>query len=64
MPDISMCMNDACPSRATCYRHEATPNPWRQAYTAFQPDESGRCEDYIPLLNKPLGLSDCGSNER
>lgn len=36
MPDISMCRNTACSLREDCYRFTATPNPLRQAYSAFQ----------------------------
>ena len=49
MPDISMCLNDACPSATRCYRHEAKPNEWRQSYAEFKPDETGKCEDFAPM---------------
>jgi hypothetical protein len=46
MPDISMCTNDECPLNKTCYRYRATPNPHRQSYAGFKPDENGECEYY------------------
>ena len=35
MPDISMCRDEDCPVRHTCYRYVATPTPQWQCY--FQP---------------------------
>lgn len=35
MPDITMCSSEQCPIRQRCYRHEAKPNPYRQAYNDF-----------------------------
>lgn len=49
MADISMCLNHACPSAKSCYRHEAKPNEWRQAYMQFEPDASGKCHDFTPV---------------
>lgn len=47
MPDISMCANENCPSKANCYRFTAQPNPWRQAYADFKPAPgSDRCDSY------------------
>lgn len=41
-----MCTNDECPLNKTCYRYRATPNPHRQSYAGFKPDENGECEYY------------------
>jgi hypothetical protein len=49
MADIAMCQNDDCPSAKQCYRHEATPNPWRQSYMEFKPDASGKCKHFIQM---------------
>jgi len=38
MADISMCLNSGCRKRATCYRYNATENPWRQSYGKFHED--------------------------
>ena len=46
MPDISMCTNNTCPKKMTCYRFRATPNEFRQSYAGFKPDEDGECEYY------------------
>lgn len=35
--DITMCSNEDCPLKKKCYRHEATPNPYWQSYSDFQP---------------------------
>jgi hypothetical protein len=45
MADITMCANQQCPSRETCYRFTAPPGYW-QSMRDFKPDESGKCEDY------------------
>lgn len=48
MPDISMCMNQECPSHLQCYRFMAVPNPWRQSYMEFKHQEGkDRCESFV-----------------
>jgi len=49
MPDISMCANRTCPKAKDCYRFRAIPNPYRQAYSSFAPDESGHCGYFSPI---------------
>lgn len=44
MPDISMCTAHSCPMKEYCYRYTATPNPFRQSYASFSPDENGECD--------------------
>lgn len=47
MPDISMCHGGECPQKATCHRHVARPNPYRQSYFVDPPyKEDGTCEYY------------------
>ncbi len=48
MPDISMCKNNACPSRNDCYRFSAKPNEYRQAYAEFDFGGGNCCDDFIP----------------
>jgi hypothetical protein len=38
MPDISMCTNEECPLKETCYRYNATPSEFMQAYAKFEYD--------------------------
>jgi len=53
MPDISMCIAQTCPSKDKCYRFRAIPNPYRQSYTLFKPDEGKmKCDNFIGLLKK------------
>jgi hypothetical protein len=55
MPDISMCANEECTLRETCYRFVATPNPFRQSYSDYKPSKlyvpgvgnSDTCDNYI-----------------
>lgn len=49
MPDISMCLNKNCPSRMSCFRYRAAPNPNWQSYASFTPDTSGRCDAFMRL---------------
>lgn len=35
MSDITICVNDDCPERKDCYRHNAKPNSLRQSYADF-----------------------------
>jgi len=46
MPDISMCFNEKCEKRHTCYRFIATPNKFWQSYGTFSPDKNGNCDYY------------------
>lgn len=59
MPDISMCKNDECPSAKLCYRHEAEPCKWRQAYGSFSSElwEDGRCGYFWPIEHAPTPLA-------
>ena len=53
MPDISMCRDDACPSRQQCYRFTATPSQFLQSYGSFgrMPDAE-KCDHFWPIKNK------------
>jgi hypothetical protein len=55
MPDISMCADNECPSRFTCYRHKDSgtkPSKYQQAYAAFNHDpKTSECESYWPVKN-------------
>lgn len=45
MADISMCMDDKCPSRKLCYRFTATKNEFRQSYGNFnREDDAQNCD--------------------
>jgi hypothetical protein len=67
MPDISMCMNVSCPSRATCYRYLAVPTPLRQCYGSFQPNDELKCDRYAhhdgSRKTRPLEDSDAANNK-
>ena len=47
MPDITMCKNEACTKKDTCYRYMAIPDPIWQAYF-FGVDEDS-CGSYWKL---------------
>lgn len=53
MPDISMCANDKCPLRETCYRFKATPNTY-QTYSSYtyELDPRGKvvCDGYDKIV--------------
>jgi hypothetical protein len=50
MPDISMCDNDACPSRRLCYRYMADPDEYMQSYCNFTVYENrDKCESFWPI---------------
>jgi hypothetical protein len=52
MPDISLCLNEECPSSKKCYRSTATPNPGRQTYCGFTVKEGEKkCEYFIDNKN-------------
>lgn len=54
MPDISMCRDHDCPSRAKCYRYRAAPAPFWQAFGTFPRDDGWqRCLWFMPLPRNP-----------
>lgn len=54
MPDITMCSNDVCPIRGTCYRFMAKPSQY-QSMAFFEPDKFDQCEYYwsMNIIDKP-----------
>ena len=51
-----MCMNQECPSHLQCYRFMAVPNPWRQSYLEFKPQEGKyRCESFVMFYEDKNG---------
>jgi hypothetical protein len=54
MPDISMCLNEHCPLRKTCYRFTAKPS-YYQSYSMFHFNINDKnkptCEFYCPAKN-------------
>jgi hypothetical protein len=47
MPDISMCKNEECPNKNTCFRYRAKPNPYRQSY--FLDHNHEDCKEFISI---------------
>ncbi len=45
-PDITMCNNEECPLKDTCYRHEAEPNEMQSFFVDVKPNKKGECEYY------------------
>jgi len=50
MADITMCEGINCPLRHNCYRVNAIPNEFRQAYFIELPYDKnkGKCSEYWP----------------
>jgi len=46
MADITMCSNEDCEQKETCYRYTAKPNPYRQSYFWEDVRKDWRCEYY------------------
>lgn len=55
MPDISLCSNETCLLRDTCYRKQAKPNLPYQYYTPFHPINEDpanyECVMYLEIPN-------------
>lgn len=64
MPDISMCANETCANKTKCYRHEAEPNPYRQSYAAFKPNEDGSCDNFWPIKTATTKLREYDESNR
>lgn len=56
MPDITMCTNDECPLRESCYRYMAKPSEYMQSYAVFEwkAGKKGKvdCEYYVKIKPK------------
>jgi hypothetical protein len=53
MPDIAMCTNTACPLADSCYRKQAKPNEYYQAYHPFEYKiglNGAECEYFEPMF--------------
>lgn len=58
MPDISMCMNAACPLSVKCGRFLAEPSDRQSVQWGLQPDESGQCPKFWDVKQFPYRLRD------
>ena len=53
MPDITMCRNQFCAIKESCYRWSAEPNPHWQAYAWFkEPRDGEKCLNFIETAHK------------
>ena len=53
MPDITMCVNDDCPLRETCYRYMAEPST-AQSMAKYEWKDDGQwawCEYHLDIPN-------------
>lgn len=51
MADIQMCLDDACPSKATCKRNAVSGTPWStfwQAVGEYNRGDADKCDSYWP----------------
>lgn len=49
MADITMCSGEGCKRKASCYRHTAPQNQYRQSFFMSPPVEvDGSCKHYSP----------------
>ena len=46
MTDISMCANEKCTKKETCYRFKAKPSEFWQSYGVYKMDDKGNCKYY------------------
>lgn len=53
MADITMCNNEKCSLRNSCYRKQATPD-YFQSWAAFVQDDSGKCEYYWDMEKEKI----------
>jgi hypothetical protein len=49
MPDISMCNDYSCPDFDRCYRAQAKPSEYRQAYFSESPRSMDGCQYLWPM---------------
>jgi hypothetical protein len=73
---MAMCKKQDCPSFLACYRAQAVPNPYRQAYIDFDNGSESHCAEFIATRearkraldelaaeSQRLGLYDTGETE-
>jgi len=48
MPDITLCTNNTCTAKRTCYRFMAEPSEW-QSYMAFGDIHGNKCSSFIEI---------------
>lgn len=46
MPDFTMCLNEFCPAKRTCYRYMAIPKEFHQSVQVFNEIGQDICEDH------------------
>lgn len=51
MADITMCQDNACPHRDSCYRKLARANPQWQSFFAKSPRHDDECTYYWPITD-------------
>ena len=53
MPDITMCQEDKCPRRNSCYRYTARPDQYWQSYFAKKPcDDYATCREFWDITKR------------
>ncbi len=52
-----MCRNKTCPSRDRCYRYRAVPTKSYQAYLPYEPDDTGKCDDFVRVFDSDKDLA-------
>ena len=55
MADITMCINESCPKKGSCFRFLARPSEF-QSYAFFSGGD-GDCAYYILSVNRPINKS-------
>lgn len=50
MPDISMCLNNDCSIKDSCYRFKAIPSDY-QYYCDFKFNPNGSCDDFLHIID-------------
>ncbi len=49
MPEITMCTDDKCQKKGSCYRFNATPSTPMQSYFCESPLIDGNCEYFYEI---------------
>jgi len=56
MTDISICKNDRCTLKETCYRFKAIPNKQWQLYSEFKQKKDKTCDFYYKINYEKTNL--------
>jgi len=60
MPNMTLCEDDKCPRRESCYRAVAKASYWQSYFSRKPCDDYATCKYFLPLDEKDKAISHKG----